>query len=121
MITKPAAVYQFLSSFNMPVYTSSSVPDGAEITYITYDYIDGAFDTGTQTMPVVLWFNTNSEKIPNAKVHEISQAIGLGGKTIPCEDGFIWIKKGTPFAQVSNDTEIKSRYLLLDIDYFTEF
>lgn len=122
-MTPEAAIYTFLSGFGIPAYASSSVPDQAEFPYITYDLVLGDWGEAEVNMPVNVWYRTDSEATPNAKVREISQAIGLGGVTIPCDNGMLWLKKGSPWAQAvtieGEDEKVKRRYVNINIEYLT--
>ena len=54
-------------------------------------------------------------------VDEISEAIGFG-KVLKCEDGFIWLRRGTPWCQNLRDEAdpiIKRRYLNITAEYLT--
>lgn len=121
--TKAAAIQSFLGSFGLDAYASTSVPDGADFPYITYNLVDGAWGDGEQAMQVDIWYYGGGEAAPNAKVQEISDAIGIGGVTLQCDAGLIWVKRGSPFAQSvadgSGDDSIKRRYLNIDLEYFT--
>lgn len=120
-MTKGAAVHGFFNSF-LTFYPSASVPEDVVFPYGTYDYVVSAMDGGEVSMTANLWYYTESEAIPNAKVQEISDAIGTGGVVLPCDGGRIWIKRGSPFAQsLPDDTApgIKRRYLNLSIEYLT--
>lgn len=122
-MTKAAALYQFFSSFDMPAYTSTSVPEDAIFPYLTYEVITSTWEAGEVSLTVNLWFYTESEKIPNTKSDEISRAIGLGGKILPCDGGYIWLKRGSPWCQsLSDETSptIKRRYINVTAEYLTE-
>ncbi len=122
-MTKAAALYQFFSSFGMTAYTSTSVPEDAVFPYLTYELITSAWEAGEVGLTVNLWFYTESEKIPNTKADEISRAIGLGGKILPCDGGYIWLKRGSPWCQsLSDETSptIKRRYINITAEYLTE-
>ncbi len=122
-MTPEAAVYTFLSSFGIPAYAASSVPDQATFPYLTYDLVLGEWGQPEVNMPVNVWYRTDSEALPNAKVREISQAIGMGGVTLPCDGGMLWVKKGSPWAQAvtveGEDEKVKRRYVNIDIEYLT--
>lgn len=122
-MTPEAAIYTFLSSFGIPAYASSSVPDQATFPYLTYDLVLGEWGQPEVNMPVNVWYRTDSEALPNAKVREISQAIGMGGVTLPCDGGMLWVKKGSPWAQAvtieGEDEKVKRRYVNIDIEYLT--
>lgn len=125
MTTKAAAVHAFLSSFGIPAYAATSVPDDADFPYLTYYLVDGAWGDEEQAMQVDLWYYGSSEAPANAKVQEVSQAVGLGGVLLPCDGGAIWVKRGSPFAQTvadgSGDDSIKRRYINLDVEYETMY
>ena len=123
-MTPEAAVYTFLSSFGIPAYAASSVPDQATFPYLTYDLVLGEWGQPEVNMPVNVWYRTDSEALPNAKVREISQAIGMGGVTLPCDGGMLWVKKGSPWAQAmtieGEDEKVKRRYVNINIEFMTE-
>lgn len=120
-MTPEAAIYSFLAGFSIPAYASASVPDQAEFPYITYDLVLGEWGEPEVNMPVNVWYRTDSEAIPNAKVREISQAIGMGGVTLPCDGGMLWVKKGSPWAQAMSvegeDEKVKRRYININIEF----
>lgn len=120
-MTPEAAIYQWLSGFGIPAYASTSTPHDAEFPYLTYDLVVGEWMQGEVNMTVNLWDRTESEAKLNAKVREIGQAVGMGGFTIPCDGGMLWLKRGSPWAQSvraeSGDEKIKRRYLNIDIEY----
>jgi hypothetical protein len=122
-MTPEAAVYTFLSSFGIHAYAASSVPDQATFPYLTYDLVLGEWGQPEVNVPVNVWYRTDSEALPNAKVREISQAIGMGGVTLPCDGGMLWVKKGSPWAQAvtveGEDEKVKRRYVNINIEYLT--
>lgn len=124
-MTKAEALYSFFSGFGISAYASSSVPDDAVFPWLTYDLSTSAWDGdngGEVSLTVNLWYYTTSEAVPNAKAEEISKAIGLGGKLLPCDEGYIWLKRGSPWCQSlhdESDSNIKRRYINITADYFT--
>lgn len=121
-MTKTAALQSFFESFGLDAYTTASVPDEVMLPYLTYEPAVGAWGDGEYNILVNLWFYTTSEAIPNAKVQEISNYIGLGGIRIPCDGGSIWIKRGVPFAQAVKDDAapgLKRRIINLDAEFDT--
>lgn len=120
-MTKAAALHQWFNQF-LPFYPASSVPDDVVFPYGTYELITSAFDGGEQGLTVNFWYYTASEAIPNAKVEEMSKAIGYCGVLVPCDGGFVWIKRGQPFAQnvvYEDDANIKRRYINVTVEYLT--
>ena len=51
----------------------------------------------------------------------IYNAIGLGGKIIPFDGGYIWVKRGQPFSQRMADENDSTRriYIVLEVEYLT--
>lgn len=123
MMTPEAALYAFLAGFGIPAYASSAVPDGAAFPYLTYDLVVGEWGEPEVNVPVNIWYRTDSEAEPNAKVREFSETIGIGGVTIPCVGGMLWLKKGSPWAQAvtidGEDEKVKRRYININIEYLT--
>lgn len=123
-MTPEASIYRFFDSFGIPAYASTSVPDEEDFPYLTYDLaIPDQWDGGEAMMSVNVWYRTESEAEPNAKVREISRRIGRGGVTLRCDGGMLWLKRGSPWAQAVNvsgaDEKVKRRYLNVDIEYLT--
>lgn len=126
-MTKNKALYAWLNEF-MPFYRASSVPsepenpEGVLFPYGTYEYIEDAWGGGEVSVTVNLWFHTASEAVPDEKAQELSQRIGYGGVIIPCDGGYIWLKRGSPFCQslqYEPDNNIKRRYINLTAEYLT--
>ena len=120
-MTKGAALQSFFNRI-MPSYAASSVPDDATLPYLTYELITSAWDGGEVGLTVNMWFRTTSEKEPNAAVDRLSKAIGLGGVFLHCDDGVIWLKRGSPWAQSltdATDKTIKRRYINVTAEYLT--
>lgn len=120
-MTKEAALQAFFEQF-LPSYAASAVPEDVIFPYLTYELITSAWEEGEVGLTVNLWYYTTSEATPNAKVREISSSIGMSGTLVPCDDGAIWFKRGSPWAQSltdSTDTRIKRRYLNVTAEYLT--
>ena len=119
-MTKAAAIYNFWNTF-LTAYEENSVPTDATFPYITYQLVTDSFDTDVQ-MSASIWYRGSSWVVANAKAEEISQTIGRGGKILNCDNGKIWLKRGTPFAQnMGDDTDnlIKRKYLNITAEFFT--
>lgn len=122
-MTKGAALQSFFEGFGLPAYTTSNVPEDVIFPYLTYEFITGAFDNGENGLTVNLWYYTESEAVPNAKAQELAEYIGYGGKLVPCDGGYIWIKRGTPWCtSLRDDTDdsVKRRYINVTVEYLTE-
>ena len=126
-MTPEAAIDSFLSGFGIPAYASTSTPDEGDpdwqgFPYLTYGLAApeewGGFETN---IAVSLWFMTDSEAQPNAKAREIGRAIGMGGVTLPCDGGIVWLKNGSPRWQAvrveGENPKIKRRLLNITCEY----
>lgn len=122
-MTPEAAIYQFLASFGIPAYAATSVPDQATFPYISYELVLGTWGQTETNMPVNVWYRTESEAQPNAKVREIGERIGMGGVLLHCDGGVLWVKRGSPWAQAvtveGEDEKVKRRYININIEYLT--
>ena len=119
-MTKASALYDFWNNF-LTAYEENTVPDDAKFPYITYQVVEDSFENEVQ-ISVSLWYRSTSWLEINAKADEISQAIGRGGILLPCDNGKIWIKRGTPFAQNmgdENDELIRRKYINITVEFLT--
>lgn len=118
---KDFVLQSFFERF-MDAYAVASVPEDVVFPYLTYEYVVDTWENGEVGITVNMWFYTESEAIPNAKVQQLSNAIGYGGITLPCDGGFLWIKRGSPWCQsLADDTApgIKRRYINVTAEYMT--
>lgn len=124
-MTKAQAIHAFFSRF-LTAYEETTVPAGdiaAEMPYITYNLVTSSFDLGDISIDASLWYRSTSWKDINAMTEKISAAIGYGGTLLPCDGGYIWLKRGSPFAQnMGDDTDNMIRRKLLNItaEYLTK-
>lgn len=122
-MTKDRALHAWFSQFGLPAYAETAVPEDAAFPWLTYQYAQSAFDAGAVGLNVNLWYHTRGEAVPNAKAQELSVAIGPGGTVIPCDGGYIWLKRGSPWCQSLRDEadpRIKRRYINITAEFLTE-
>lgn len=120
-MTKEAALNNFFNSF-LTAYEVNTVPDEAPFPYITYDVVLDTFNSQV-LLTCDLWYRGTSWISCNSKAREIQQAVGRGGKIIPCDGGVIWIMADTPFAQNMSDPDddmIRRKYIRFLAEYITE-
>ena len=122
-MTKAAALQAWFEQF-LPAYTTANVPEDVVFPYLTYELVTDAWngDEGTAALTVNLWFYTESEKVPNAKAQALSAALGIDGVRLRCDEGFIWLQRGSPFCQSirdDTDSKINRRYINITAKYFT--
>lgn len=121
-MTKEAALKQFFSGFGITAYPSTAVPKDVVFPYLTYEVITSAWGGEPVGLTVNLWYFTTDEAKPNAKARELSEAIGLGGVLLKCDEGYIWLKRGSPWCQSltdETDSNIKRRYINVTAEYMT--
>lgn len=111
------ALQAFWSSFDIPAYDENTVPTGDDkpaMPYITYDAVLGNLGDYC-AMSASLWYYGTSWGQATAKLAEIASSIGRSGKLIQIEDGAVWIKQGSPFAQRMSDSNDMIRRILINI------
>lgn len=117
---KEEAYHDFLSSFGWETYYESTVPDDAVLPRITYDLAVAEFGE-TVAMSCSVWDRSTKWTTVTDKANEIYTAIGLGGKIIPFDGGYIWIKRGQPFSQRMSDEDdtIRRIFINVEVEYLT--
>lgn len=115
------ALHNFWSGFGLTAYDENSVPDEAVLPYITYSVSIGSFDTEV-SLTASLWYRSLSWVEITNLAYQISKAIGYSGKTLKTDDGYLWLKRGQPFAQRMGDDDknIKRMYINITAEYFSE-
>ncbi len=123
-MTKEQALHSFWSSFGLTAYEENSVPSGENkpnLPYITYSVSTDSFGNDV-ALSANLWYRGTSWSAVNNKTAEISKRITADGILLKCDEGRIWIKRGTPFAQdVSDpiDDMIKRKYINITVEFMT--
>lgn len=121
-MTKAGAIHKFLSSFGLEAHADTAVPKDALLPCLTYQLSTAGWGDGEVSLTVDLWYYGGSEAEPNAKAEELSKAVGMGGVTLPCDSGLIWLKRGSPFCQSlsdQNDKNVKRRHINLSAEFLT--
>lgn len=118
-MTKDEALQSFFSGFGIPAYPEGSEPKNSKMPYLTYA---ASFDSWGYpvSIPVNLWYRTESEAIPNAKAQEIADHLP---SFVPYTGGAILIDRGTPFSQSivnESNASIKRRYINITAEYLSE-
>lgn len=89
-----SAMATFWRSFNLPVYLSGNVPDGAAFPYITFECVQGA-PFGSTYITANAWFKTVNGASINAQratlADSIRTAIPPQGVTLTGDNGFVII------------------------------
>ena len=116
------ALHNFWSGFGWKAYDTSTVPSAElnpEMPRITYDVVMSEF-LDTVYPSASLWDRGYSWENITRKAMEIYEYIGLGGRVIKFDGGYIWIRRGSPFSQRMSDEDdsIRRIYLNIEAEYF---
>ena len=125
-MTKAECIHEFFSSFNLRAYEEHSVPvylDDAQMEentppYITYQLATDDFRGGPVAITADVWDCSESWQFVNEKSDEIADYIGRA-RWLVCDDGYIMVTKGSPFAQSYADGIYKRKYLNLNLTFIT--
>lgn len=118
-----AALNQFWNGFVWDAFEENTVPENAFATrseYITYSAGQNYFDE-PMMLTASLWQRSTSWTEIVDKMQEIAETIGFGGTMLKTDDGYLWIKRGTPFAQRMSDEDpaVRRIYLNVEVEFFT--
>lgn len=117
------ALQSFWSSFGLAAYDENTVPTGDRKP--PYPYITYSAAVSSLGKPVALsgslWYYGSSWSAITAKLLEIEAEIGRGGVTLAIDDGALWIRKGSPFAQRMSDPDdmIRRIYINIEAEFLT--
>lgn len=110
MINTAQALYQFWSSFGLPAYTVGTVPDEAQIPYITYSLVETE-PLEPLTHYAQVWYRTTSNAALLAKTDEI-MAVLKNGVRIPCDGGSVALRGAT--VNLMTDMNPENRYAYIN-------
>lgn len=118
------ALQEFFEGFGMKAYPTTAVPNSQDLTfpYLTYETPRSYFGGGEVNCTVNMWFYTSSEAAASAKADELSAVIGRGGLILHCDDGALWLRRGSPWVQSLSEAQnnnYKRRIFNLTIEFFT--
>ena len=120
MPDKWQALQQFWESFGLPAYDENTVPDEAEMPYITYEASTANFDKPL-FLSAQIWYHSPSWKEISQKAQEIARYIGYGYKILRIDGGYLYIQQGSPFAQrmQENDDMVRRMVINISAEFFT--
>ena len=119
---KSQAIHAFWSSFGIPAYDENTVPDDAEMPYITYNVVINNVG-GVTLLTASVWYRSTSWAEISTKVDEIGEKLASKGfYSARLNNGIMWLVQGTPFAQRMSDPEddmIRRYYLNVTAEFLT--
>lgn len=120
------AIHNFWNSFGWVAYDEYTVPDNAlesmDDHYITYGVSDAGWEYSVP-MTASLWYRSPSWKEITEKAMEIGNYITRGGIMLHCDEGAIWIKKASTWAQRMADeagSDIRRIVLSIEVEYIVQ-
>ena len=119
---KAQAIHKFWSGFGLTAYDENSVPLNAPLPYITYGVATGAIGDMV-ALSGSIWYRSTSWQAISQKADEIAEAIGYGYAIEKVDGGYMWITRGTPFAQRMGDEDASIRriYINLSAEFLTAY
>ena len=126
-MTEMEAIYDFWSSFSLPVFEKQSVPtkeyEGSpDFPYLTFEWKTDRFGS-EMALTASLWYRSPSFAETEMKIKEMAERIGRGGIFLPCRGGTIWLKRGKPFASFMKneaDDAVKRVDLHISAEFWME-
>lgn len=113
------ALHTYLSSFGLPAYAEDTVPDTAQLPYLTYRLVDPEWYQKASFF-VRVWARSTSNAAVLEKADEITGDIG-GGKRLPFEGGLLVVWPESPKVQIvvdSNDRNLRYAYINLSLNSY---
>lgn len=123
-MTKTEALQEFWASFGLKAYDENTVPDNAELPYITYSAKTDSIGS-VLALTGSVWYRSPSWKEIDKKVEQIARGVAEKGFFLNKVDGgYLWITKGRPFAQrmaVPEDDMMRRVYLVFNGEFITAY
>ena len=119
-----SAYKSYWLQYGIPVYNENTVPDNIPMPYITYQYAENGFDDGEVYLTVNLYYQGLSWLEAELKANEICIVAKNDGVVelsssekivVKCDDGYIWIKRSSPFIQRVNDPNENVRHIVINV------
>lgn len=128
MPDKAQAIHDFWSGFGIPAIDEQSAYDTPiiEELAITHPYITYEVQTDSFDSPVAigadLWDKATTWSRVTQIADLISSTIGRGGKIVMCDEGALWITRGSPFTQrmdAENDADVRRLHININTEFLT--
>lgn len=112
---KIQALHSFWSGFGLTAYDETSVPDNAQLPYITYQVSSDDFGN-LVLLSASLWYRSRSWAEITEKEQEIASYITRGGRMLKYESGALWVHMRSPWAQrLADDSNYDLRRIVLNV------
>ena len=117
MYQAAAALKAFFSGFDLPAYAVGSVPEDAELPYITYSMSVPEWNQKA-SMYAQVWDRTRCHTRIIQKADQITQVIGDNVVRIPIYGGYLVIWPESPLIQIMIDGDTRAAYINLSINSY---
>ncbi len=118
MIATAKALLEFLSGFGIAAYAENTIPDDAELPYLTFPLREPEWGRKTTFYVNVYYRNQTSNLQSLTKADEIVAAIGEGIR-LPCDGGYIALWPETPLVQeLPPDNDVRGAYINLSLNAY---
>lgn len=112
---KIQTLHAFWSGFGLKAYDETSVPDEAQLPYITYEVSNDEFGNSL-LQSASIWYRSSSWAAITEKEQEIADFITRGGRMLKYDGGAMWLQKSTPWAQrMSEPSDEMIRRIVLSV------
>ena len=120
---KAQALHTFWNSFQIPAYAENTVPPTATMPYITYNVLTDSMNNALP-LTATLWYRTTAWSEIQQKAEQIAERLGKNSyEIIKLDHGYLWITKGTPFAQrlVTDDESVHQILINVMAEFLTDY
>lgn len=118
MIKTAQALYTFFSGFNIPAYAENTVPDDAQLPYITFPQREPEWNQKTTFYAIVYDRSKDSNLSVLSKADEIAAAVADGAR-LPIDGGVVVLWPETPLIQtMTTDTDVRAAYINLSMNAY---
>ena len=122
MADKWEALHNFWSSFGIPAYDENSVPDDAQMPYITYMAEIASFESAL-LLTGSIWYRSTRWAEASQKAEEIARSLASYHLESVNENEYLFLTQGSPFAQRMKDEDdtVKRIYINIMAEYFSAY
>lgn len=114
-MTAEQAIHAFWSNFGLTAYDENSVPDNAQLPYITYSLSVDTFNN-TVLNTINIWYRSTSWINVTDKAKEIINTITDGGISISTDKGIIRMNLGNPIYNRMGDENKNIKRIRINIE-----
>lgn len=116
MYAAAVAMNEFFSGFGLEAYPENTVPEDAELPYITYSLNVPEWNQKATNYARV-WYRSRANSAMLRKADQITAALGEG-KKLPLDAGYLVLWPESPKGQVMVDGDTRSVYLNFSINAY---